>query len=308
MSTTKVLRSSVNNLVFEVIKFPLDDLDNSARTCNCSRRADLLLMIFRFLCYICYNLFRGALWQYLMVLETVQRCNLKRSYHTRDELPEVSCGDADQDSEDEILDDEKEENMNDMCYDDSWIETDDYSLTDMEITHAYSSFVEDSGINSSSDTVDENVLFVTYLDSEDNSDYRDDDFNGVSQNISDIDPLELVLCQFEIDWDAPFCDQAHKKEIEEELFYEEEEFFIDDDCVDWEADEFDFWTEEYLHALPSNHTLEENSKAYSSAVESFISTPFTLEKKTNGLSLLDDDVLAAITGVPNSRTVNTKHN
>nr|XP_029707525.1 uncharacterized protein LOC115253548 [Aedes albopictus] len=295
-----------NVLVGGTFNFRLGGRSDRDRTCYCFRRINLLLMVFRLICFVCYNLFRGALWQYLVVLDAVQRCNQLRKNRERGEPPKRPLGDTNQCSDVEFLEDE-EENMNDMSYDNSWIEMDDFSLSNKGITSNHSFFVEDSDENTSSEKADDNQLFVSYRENMDNDhDCENDDYDAMIQYTSETDPLERVLRPFEIDWDAPLHDgQSDDETIEDESFCDEEEFFIDDDChiskVD-NYDEFGFWTQEDLYGLSLEVPSDGKSEISSRSIGCFLPSVHSLESKFGALPMLDDDVLAAITGV-NASTV-----
>ncbi|XP_062701782.1 uncharacterized protein LOC115253548 [Aedes albopictus] len=295
-----------NVLVGGTFNFRLGGRSDRDRTCYCFRRINLLLMVFRLICFVCYNLFRGALWQYLVVLDAVQRCNQLRKNRERGGPPKRPLGDTNQCSDKELLE-EEEENMNDMSYDNSWIEMDDFSLSNKGITSNHSFFVEDSDENTSSDKAGDNELFVSYNENTDNDhDCENDDYDAMIQYTSETDPLERVLRPFEIDWDAPLHDeQSDDETIEDESFCDEEEFFIDDDChiskVD-NYDEFGFWTQEDLYGLSLEVPSDGKSEISSRSIGCFLPSVHSLESKFGALPMLDDDVLAAITGV-NASTV-----
>lgn len=97
-----------NVLVGGTFNFRLGGRSDRDRTCYCFRRINLLLMVFRLICFVCYNLFRGALWQYLVVLDAVQRCNQLRKNREREEPPKRPFGDTNQCSDVELLEDEEE--------------------------------------------------------------------------------------------------------------------------------------------------------------------------------------------------------
>lgn len=269
----------------------------SDHVCKCLKQIDLLLLIYRFIRYVCFNLFRSAQWQYFIMLEAMRRC-CPTSNHQEQGIPQISSCDKAIELPDE--EDIEDKDSDDLCYDNSWIEVDggfyDDSSSEWEIIHNNSWYVgeDNNDISSLSSRTEENIVF--YLESSDDGKENDHENIYNVQRLAAKDPLEPFFEQSEIDWDAPLCDQSDEEEMEEELFHQYEEIYIDDDCFALVAscqNEASFCTDEDFHKLAS----DVSSNGSVPICSSVFTSDGILEDVDDVLPIDDEEVLAAITGV-----------
>lgn len=268
----------------------------SDHVCECFKQINLLLLIYRFIRYVCFNLLRSAQWQYFIMLEAMRRC-----YPTTDQgIPSASsCNKAIEISDEE---DNAEKDTDDLCYDNSWIELDggfyDDSSSEWEIIHNNSWPVgeDNKDISSMSSRADENMFFLSCLENTDDNSEKHNPGNIYNvQRIVVKDPLEPFFEQSEIDWDAPLCDQSDEEEIDDELLHQYEEIYIDDECFASVAhcqNKSSFCTDEDFHELASDVPSNKNFTICSS-----VFTSDEILDADDVLPIDDEEVLAAITGV-----------
>ncbi|XP_065080875.1 uncharacterized protein LOC135703558 [Ochlerotatus camptorhynchus] len=301
-------RRIVNNANTDPLKTSFDESiggDYEHAVCDCFGRIDFLLSLYRFICFVFYNLFWGVLWQYHKTFEKMRRFRSCHQMQRKSSM--VAYTDSRTHSEAAA---EENETSDELCYDDSWIivNQEEYcnDLSEMEpfkMIHENSwIFIEKQvegnniDLNSSGDTVDENIHFVTYLEDEDGDGFQDDDYNDILRQYNVMDPLDRLLEHYEIDWESSMRNHLDDEQASEASHCSEQGMFIEDDYVTSAEAEFfsdiTFWNEDVLldRLCLSKECLSDRD---------FWNPPLEgiLENEAYVLPIYDEDVLAAITGI-----------
>lgn len=268
---------SVELLVFrKYSNLMLEDAEHcESGNCDCVKKIGVFFVLYRFMVIVSYLLLLGGLWQLEVILRKTIRSRCKICQRKAIKVSKNAC-----------------KNCSFTNREGKFVSLGNNSITEEIDCHSDS-------LDSSGDTIDENIHFVTYREEDTNDDgFQDDDYYDIltsSQFVVD-DQLELeaLLQQQEIDWDSPVpvvaLAPSLNDSVQDELYFEEDFFTVLGVHNDFELLEID----EFFEDLPANQSCSLSSLTAPSHM--FESGRTILDEQSCNFPTLDDDVLAAIVG------------
>uniref|UniRef100_A0A1Q3G058 Uncharacterized protein n=1 Tax=Culex tarsalis TaxID=7177 RepID=A0A1Q3G058_CULTA len=251
----------------------LDDVEQCENgDCDCVKKISVLFVLYRFMVIVSYLLFLGGLWQLEVILRKTIRNRCRNCQVKRIKTAKKVCRQCSSNERRSIFSSQG-------------------SIENSDEFERHTSI-----LNSSGDSIDENIHFVTYREEEPEDDgFLDDDYSDILANSQfvdeDLQDLEILLQPTEINWNSPVPIETVPS-LDDSFRDDSSEIYIDEDYVTILGADIrnDF---KVLQSNEDTHFLADRPLSSESiwSMQSINSPTF------------DDEVLAAIVGNINQEAI-----